>query len=122
MRGEGGRPTKYKPKYCKMLIDHMAQGYSFESFAGLIKTSRQTIYTWTKDYRPFLDAKREGTQQAMLWWERMAMAGMAGKIKGFNSTVWVFSMKNRFGWRDKMSIDTEQEDSYEFTEDDGAQD
>ena len=31
-RNPVGRPTKYKPEYCEMLIEHMSEGLSFESF------------------------------------------------------------------------------------------
>ncbi len=29
------------------------------------------------------------------------MAGMTGKVPGFNATIWIFNMKNRHGWADK---------------------
>ena len=45
-----GRPSKYDSKYCDMLIEHMSEGLSFESFAGLIGTCKETIYEWTRKH------------------------------------------------------------------------
>jgi hypothetical protein len=99
-----GRPSKYLPEYDDMLIKHMSEGMSFESFAGLVGVCKQTIYTWCDIYPTFLDSKKVGVEKGRYFHERLGIAAMAGKIENFNSTVWVFSMKNRFGWRDKKDI------------------
>lgn len=97
-----GRPTKYKSEFCEMLKDHMSQGYSYESFAGLIGVCRQTVYSFEK-HSEFLDAKRQGFELSRLFWEKAGIQGMfmGGKDNPFNSTVWVFNMKNRFNWSDR---------------------
>lgn len=35
------------------------------------------------------------------------MAGIVGKIPGFNASVWIFNMKNRFKWRDRHDIEVQ---------------
>lgn len=102
----GGRPTKYKKEYCKMLIEHMTEGLSFESFGGVVGVWKEALYNWVKKYPEFSNAKKEGTHKCMLFYEKAGRQGMLGKIAGFNSTTWLFNMKNRFGWRDKKEIDT----------------
>lgn len=102
-RRSPGQPTKYKAKYCQMLIDHMAKGFSFESFAAEIGTHRDTLYEWTKKHERFSDAHKSGQDQCRKWWERAGHAGMMGKVKNFNASVWIFSMKNRHGWRDMIT-------------------
>lgn len=97
-----GRPTKYKEEYCQMLVDHMNGGLSFESFAGLIGTSRSIIYDWIKAHPEFLDAKRIGEDRCRIFWEKIGLAGTLGKIPGFNATTFIFNMKNRFRWRDRL--------------------
>jgi DNA-binding transcriptional regulator YiaG len=47
-KGKGGRPTKYKRDYCAMLISHLKDGLSFESFGGVLGVSKQTLYDWEK--------------------------------------------------------------------------
>lgn len=116
-----GRPTVYDPKYCDMLIEHMARGYSFESFAGFTGHSKQTLYEWAAKFEEFGDAKSQGTSLSRLFWERLGIehilnineteyekGASRSKSKSLNSTVWIFNMKNRFGWRDKQP-DEEQD-------------
>tara|TARA_R110000787_G_C13060968_1_gene407761 strand:+ start:17 stop:400 length:384 start_codon:yes stop_codon:yes gene_type:complete len=107
-----GRPTKYKPEYCQTLIDHMESGLSYECFAGVISVSKQTLYDWEKVNPEFIDAKKIGLGKAQLYWEKVGNAGMymGGKDNPFNSTIWIFNMKNRFNWRDK------QETTHDITE------
>lgn len=108
-----GRPTKYLPEYCEQLIQHMSEGYSFESFAGKIGVSKQTIYDWEKANKDFLDAKRRAFEVSRLFWEKQGIDGLFSESfedkdaktktsKSINATVWLFNMKNRFGWRDKQ--------------------
>lgn len=73
-----GAPTKYRAAYCAQLTEHMAAGYSFESFAALLDVAKQTLYNWTKDYEDFLDAKERGTEKSRLWWERLGIQGVQG--------------------------------------------
>lgn len=102
----GGRPSKYHRDYCEMLKDHMGkEGLSYETFAAKIGVSIDTLYEWEKRYPKFSEAKKEAFASNRLWWEKIGSAGMAGKIPGFNSTVWVFSMKNRHGWRDRVETE-----------------
>ena len=39
-----GRPTKYDKKYDEMIIEHMAQGFSNQSFAGKIGIKTTTNF------------------------------------------------------------------------------
>lgn len=104
----GGRPTTYKPEYCSLLIDHMVQGYSFESFAATIECHRDTLYEWTKVHQEFSDAKKMGVDGGLLFWEKLARSGAMGvksittsdgrkiDIKAINPTLVIFMMKCRF--------------------------
>ncbi len=112
-----GRPTKYKPEYCQMLIDHMNGGYSFESFAGLIGVAKQTLYEWIDGNSEFLDAKEVGFEKSRLFWEKVGVdyiinqssstAGVGSESKAINSTVYIFNLKNRFPkeWRDRQEVE-----------------
>jgi hypothetical protein len=103
-----GRPTSYKPEYCQLVIEHMSKGLSFESFAGVVGTCKQTIYNWTVKYPEFLDARNEADAKCRLFWEKSGIQGMfLGQHDKFNATVWVFNMKNRFHWRDMQEIKQE---------------
>lgn len=100
-----GRPSAYDPAYCERLIDHMSQGLSFETFGAKIGVSKQTLYTWVKQHPEFLDAKEAATQLCQLFWEEMGISGAIAGSAGINASVWIFNMKNRFGWRDKRDVE-----------------
>lgn len=115
----GGRPPlEFKDEYCKMIKDHMAKGFSFESCAGLLGVHKETLYTWAKKFPQFSDAKREAFELSRLFWEKAAIDNLVNtsesgydelgnkvsRSKSLNSTAWIFNMKNRFGWRDRVEI------------------
>lgn len=101
-----GKPHKYKKEYCKMLEDHMAQGLSYESFAGLIGVTRDCLYKWEKRHPTFLYSKKIGQPKQLLMLEKIGMAGMTGKLPGFNTSSWIFTMKNKAGWADKLETES----------------
>jgi transposase len=109
-KNKGGRPTKYKPEYCELLVEHLKQGYSFETFGAIAGVFKEALYDWVAKYPEFSNAKKEGTLLGQHFWEKMGTAGAMGKIQGFNVTAWIFNMKNRYNWRDKRDIDNTSSD------------
>ncbi len=112
-----GRPSKYKPEYCDELLAHMEKGFSYESFAGHIGVSKQTIYTWEQQHPEFLDAKEVGIEKSRIFWESVGINHIVNTSNSFgegqsesrslNASVWIFNMKNRFKWRDKQPDETD---------------
>lgn len=107
-----GQPTKYKPEFCILLIEHMAKGYSYNSFAAIAKVHRSIMYDWEKLFPEWLEAKENGFNECLIFWEKLAIDNILNKSESFgkgeggsstslNSTLWIFNMKNRFNWRDK---------------------
>lgn len=109
-----GRPTKYKKKYCDDLIKHMKQGLSYETFGASIGVSKQTVYDWEKKHPEFIDSKRLAWGEYQLFWEKMGVHGSAGKLKGFNSTSFIYNMKCRFRNSETWAPNKEEE-SQNFT-------
>lgn len=99
-----GRPTKYDEKFCELLIKHMSQGLSFESFAAQCDCHWDSLYEWVKVYPEFSEAKKIGMSKALEVWEKIGMQGTIGKIRNFNTGSWIFNMKNRFRWADKIEV------------------
>ena len=97
--------TKYKPEYCDLIIEHMSEGHSLASFCAKIKVSRVAVYRWIQQNEDFRNSHRIATEACQTWWEGIGRAGAVGKIKGFNAAAWIFSMKNRFNWGDKIDIE-----------------
>lgn len=95
-----GRPTKYTSNACKVALEYLGKGHSKEALAGALEVHRDTLYEWCKKYPEFSDTIKRGEAMSLLHWEEVGLDGMMGKIKGFNASIWIFTMKSRFGWSD----------------------
>lgn len=93
------RPSEYDPKYCDEVVAHMAEGYSLESFAAKLDVTRQTLYNWAEKPE-FFDAIKRGREKSQWHWEQIGQKGAKGKIKNFNVTAYIFTMKNLHRWRE----------------------
>lgn len=111
--GEGA-PSKYDPKYCDMLIEHMGKGLSFRTFAAVTDIHVTTLYEWCNPesdqfHREFSYAKKIGDTKSQLFWEKMGIGGAAGKLKNFNAATWIYNMKCRFS-QDWLKKSVEEDD------------
>lgn len=104
MMAKIGRPTKYKAEYCDLLVEHMKTGKSFRSFAAKIGTHWDALYDWDKKYSEFSDAKKRGEAVCLDFWEELGLTHIHDK-SALNSAVYIFNMKNRFGWRDVVDVE-----------------
>lgn len=52
-RNKGGRPSKYNPAYCDLVIEDARLGFSLSAFAGGIDVDRDTITEWRKVHPEF---------------------------------------------------------------------
>lgn len=101
------KQSKYKKEYCQMIVDHMAQGYSFESFCAVAGVWKEALYAWVKRYPEFARAKELANIKCKLYYEQLGHAGMLGKIPGFNAYIWRLQMVNRFGWGDQKKLEAD---------------
>lgn len=76
-----GRPTTYREEYCAQLIKHMADGFSFWSFAADIDSDENTILGWTEAHEDFSRARTVGTAKRRKWYEQMGQRIMAGQLQ-----------------------------------------
>lgn len=105
----GRPPIEFKPEYCDMLTTHMSQGYSFETFAADIDVCKDTLYAWVDQYPEFSDAKKRAFIKCQKFWESLGIGAACGEIKFFDTGSWIFNMKNRFKWTDKMEISGDED-------------
>lgn len=111
-----GRPTKFQPEYCEMLINHLKRGKSYQTFAAVVDVCIDTLYEWERNFPMFSDAKKRGWAHYQLWWEDHGQDGMYNETfkdndgmtvsKSINSTLWIYNMKCRFpkDWRDRVEV------------------
>lgn len=107
----GSHPYKWKKKYCEQLTEHMSKGYSLEAFAGSIGVTRDCIYKWIDRHECFKEAFEIGKSKQHMFFEGMGIHGMTGKLKNFNASVYIFTMKNKLKWKDKIETELSSTDS-----------
>ena len=115
-----GRPSKYRPEYCDMVVDHMSEGASLTSFAAEIDVSRETISEWSRVHPEFSVAVKKGKAKCAAWWERLGRTGaMGGDV---NPTLVIFGLKNMaaYDWRDKQELAHTSPDGSMSPKDTGA--
>jgi hypothetical protein len=101
-RGIGGVPALYKEEYDQLLIQHMSQGYSFESFCATINVGRRTLFDWIDRYESFKEAKSIGHEKAKQVFETVLISKIRGQdtkginIKNSDTACLIFALKTRF--------------------------
>lgn len=104
-----GQPTKYREEFCQQLIDHMAQGFSFRTFATKIMIARSNLYRWVEEYPEFKEAKSLGEDLALQFFEKCKIDKMTGKNMRIDTGLVTFALKTRFheeyGDKQKISAD-----------------
>jgi hypothetical protein len=96
----GGRPTKYDPAYCEMLVEFGSQGYSLGAFAGSIGVNRETVLDWAAKNPEFSDATTRAKAARLMSWEKIALSN-AREGKGAPAMT-QFALKNidKDEWQD----------------------
>jgi|GEM_PF-1536657 len=91
-------------KVCTALCDHIAAGFSVESFPDADrKTVRYYAEQFPEDFPP--EKLQEAARRGLLEWERIGKDGARGELPKFSATAWAFNMKNRAGWRDRSEVE-----------------
>ena len=115
-----GRPSVYDPAFCDMVVEHMAEGRSLTSFAGVIGVDPRTVTRWASETddqtKPdFCHAVKVGRAKAVHWWEERART-IADGGDG-NATMVIFGLKNRAkeDWADISKTEHSGEVSHRHT-------
>lgn len=97
-----GRPSQYRPEYCQLVIDKMAEGISLTAFAGFLRVSTNTIYEWIRAHPDFADAVSRANPSRVLWWELKLMRSR----KGAETTAATFALRNAAPteWKDIRNV------------------
>lgn len=100
-----GRPSKYDPSFCELVLDMGAAGKSKAQMAHAIGISRQTLDNWTVAHPEFLDAVKTAGDWALAWWQTVGVNNLTRM--GFNGTVYIWEMKNRFhaDYKDRHTVE-----------------
>lgn len=121
-----GRPSKYKPEYCKTLIDYFSvEPYReieinhrnkkgdewtaielrandlpmFGMFAVSIGVNQDTLHEWKKVHAEFSEAFKIAKELQENFLAINTLLGL------YNSTFAIFTAKNILGWRDQKHLE-----------------
>ena len=98
----GNKARGYSTDFCAMVVAHMSQGYSLESFAATISTSVSNVKKWREQFPEFDYACECGKAAQLFVHEKLGMTiTRTGKGSG---EVWKFLMKNQHKWADKVEV------------------
>jgi hypothetical protein len=102
-----GRPSKYEPRFCEMVMEDMAKGFSLTAFAGLIGVNRDTIHAWMKEHPDFSEAVTRAKAARLRNWEEVALKMRTTGGGPGGATITVFGLKNMGDdeWSDRHSLE-----------------
>lgn len=104
----GGRPTKYDPAFCDVVVDFMSQGYSRMAAAGEIGVTYETFREWVKIHPEFSVAVSLGMARRLKFLEM----GLIMAESGPQVTSRIFALKNAAPeeWQDRKAVDVSNPD------------
>lgn len=88
-----GRPTKYKPEFCKLIQSIGEEGGWLSEMAEACDVHRNTFDVWAKEHPQFLEALTRAKQKAQVWFEKKGREGLTADK--FNSSLWQKQMSAR---------------------------
>jgi len=89
---QGGSDEEVRALICRKRID------------GNKTFSTDLWYRWLEDYEEFSETIKMGNILCRGWWETEGRSALTSK--DFNYTGWYMNMKNRFGWKDRQDMTT----------------
>lgn len=87
----------------QIMLDCGQEGGSAVEARCLLGIGMSAWETLIEDFAEFRETEKTRKALCAVWWERQGRR-MATGADG-NATVWIFNMKNRFGWHDKQAVD-----------------
>tara|TARA_R100000789_G_scaffold89280_1_gene86358 strand:- start:563 stop:1033 length:471 start_codon:yes stop_codon:yes gene_type:complete len=96
-----GRPTKFKPEFCDVVMEHLTNPNKLGTLRGLaarLNISPETLYRWKRDIPEFSNALQNA--QAIQE-EKLAQAML---LSNLNTTGCIFTLKNLYNWKDKREV------------------
>ena len=101
----GGRPKKgldvLPADWEENVLDMYKEGCADVEIMAYLSISRDLFYRWLDEEPQFSDAIKRGRTLSESWWTRHGRKMATGEAEG-NPTTWIFNMKNRFKWTDKV--------------------
>lgn len=89
------------------LVEYYKQGYSDAEVAAEMNITMRVFNTMLADNPTFAKLVEFGRTLSLAWWESQSRKNINNKA--FNTPLWVFTMKNKYGWADKIETNNSNE-------------
>ena len=97
--------TRYKPEFDALAIELLQEGKSIYAMAADMGVSVDEVGAWRRKHSSFDQCIKKGLILSQAYWEEIARQNIISPTPGrFNVALWIFNMKNRFGWADRQDI------------------
>jgi len=100
-----GRPKTFDQQWIDDHVDQIpdmfSNGESLVEVAVALGMCKDTFHELRKEYPEFSVAVKKGIEKSEAWWSKLGRGGAAGAMK-INPATWIFNMKNRFKWTDRV--------------------
>jgi len=97
--------TSYKPEMCEKMLPFFAQGMDVPEVAKELGISKRSFYRYIEQHEEFAQAYEDGKAMSEAWWHKQGRLAVSDPEHKINATIWIFAMKNKFGWRDKQDLE-----------------
>lgn len=87
-----------------IIMEAATEGASALEIRCLLGIGDSAWETLLADYEEFRLTVKNAKSVCEVWWEKQGRKMTTGESGG-NATVWIFNMKNRFGWKDKTEAE-----------------
>ena len=88
------------------LVEHMGNGKSYNSFAGVLGVSATTLHAWEEKHPDWLEWKERAVAVALNFWEGILIDGITKEVKT-EAKLMIFKLKNMFPDEYKEKIEVE---------------
>jgi len=88
-----GRPEKYKPEFCALVIKVGEAGGWLCEMAEECDVHRNTLDLWSEAHPEFMEALSRAKQKAQAWFEKRGREGLVEDK--FNANLWSKQMSAR---------------------------
>lgn len=87
-----------------VLAERFRGGESLAEVCVAIGICKMSFYKACDISPEFKTAYSKGQEYSEAWWTKLGRAGAAGKVN-IQPATWVFNMKNRFKWKDRVETE-----------------
>jgi hypothetical protein len=102
-------PDKFGEGWQDRVLELFAEGASkLEVYTGVLDIDYETFVRLCNEDPIFSRTIKKGEQLSQMWWESNGRKNLTNK--DYSYTGWYMNMKNRFGWKDRQDVTTNDKD------------